>query len=70
MTQRTTDPRRGTAYHEAGHVVVHLYLGLPLTEVTIAPNAEEDSLGHMDHPPPLRLDIPATRTARGRLHVT
>jgi ATP-dependent Zn protease len=59
-----SDKLRGTAYHEAGHAVVQLYLGLPIVDVTIVPDRDEGSLGHMTHPPPLRLDIPATRLAR------
>lgn len=45
----------GTAYHEAGHAVVSLYLGLPIYEVTIV--KQGDANGSVTHPSPLMLDL-------------
>jgi hypothetical protein len=39
-----------TAYHEAGHAVVQVVLGLPISEATIKPTAE--TLGHVKGEPP------------------
>ena len=36
-----------TAYHEAGHAVMHLQLNLPLRGVSIIPNKRKESLGHV-----------------------
>ena len=36
-----------TAYHEAGHAVMHLQLGLPLRRASIIPNKQKGSLGHV-----------------------
>src|SRR5688572_7589067 len=38
-----TTPEHATAYHEAGHAVVALALGRPVTQVTIV--ADRDTLG-------------------------
>lgn len=54
---------RTTAFHEAGHTVVGLYLGYIPGEISIAPSAEHDSHGHVTHGPPLMYDC---RTARER----
>jgi hypothetical protein len=45
---------QGTAYHEAGHAVVHLYFGLPIAKVSIV--AAKDAPGHVAHPDPLMLE--------------
>jgi hypothetical protein len=50
---RKPAPRRrgkrivGTAYHEAGHVVAHICLGSGFNYVTIKPDKDDDSLGHV-----------------------
>ncbi|MGO9665730.1 MAG: hypothetical protein ACLP66_20765 [Polyangia bacterium] len=44
---------KATAYHEAGHAVLMAYFGLGFSDVTIAPDAERDSDGHITHPSPL-----------------
>ena len=38
---------KGTAYHEAGHAVAALYHGLKFTYVTIIPDEQQGSLGHV-----------------------
>ena len=44
---------KATAYHEAGHAVLMAHFGLGFDDVTIAPDAERDSSGHITHPSPL-----------------
>ena len=44
---------KATAFHEAGHAVLMAYFGLAFDDVTIAPDAERDSNGHITHPSPL-----------------
>ncbi len=53
-----------TAYHEAGHVVVAAYFGLPTTDVTIVPSG--DAFGMATHPSPLMLDLGSEGTAAAR----
>ena len=55
---------RATAYHEAGHAVVMLAFGLEINEVTISPDAERDSNGHISHPPPLGYTTSSMRDQR------
>jgi hypothetical protein len=38
-----------TAYHEAGHAIAAWWLQLPFKRVTITPNADAGSLGHLLH---------------------
>lgn len=52
------------AYHEAGHVVVATYFGLPTTDVTIV--RDGDALGMVKHPPPLMLDLGEARVGVAR----
>jgi hypothetical protein len=53
LTEMSADAREAmqkrTAIHEAGHAVMHLYLGLGCREVTIVPNPEELSSGAATH---------------------
>ena len=39
--------RRQVAFHEAGHAVVHILYGHPIEEITIRPDPEQESLGHV-----------------------
>lgn len=56
MTERTREQRMTTALHEAGHAVVHLHFGLPVTEVSIV--EAHDGCGAMIHPEALMADAP------------
>jgi hypothetical protein len=49
MKEMTKKTRRLwlTAYHEAGHVVAHVLLRLPFARVSIVPDKERRSLGHV-----------------------
>jgi hypothetical protein len=40
--------RREVAYHEAGHTVVHLLYGHPICEVTVRPDRDRGSAGHVE----------------------
>jgi hypothetical protein len=39
--------RREVAYHEAGHAVAHILYGHPVDEITVKPDPEQESLGHV-----------------------
>ena len=56
--------RLATAYHEAGHVVVATYFGLPTTKVTIDPT--DDAFGEWVHPSPFMLDLGRRRVGPAR----
>ena len=46
MRQKRKQALEATAYHEAGHAVAQLFLGLGLKRVTIVPDKEGGMLGH------------------------
>ena len=46
MTE-TSEDRKHTAYHEAGHVVAHCRLNIPQGEASIKPNPHERILGNV-----------------------
>lgn len=47
MKKHPTLSLRATAFHEAGHTVMQLQLGLPLRHASIIPNKRKGSLGHV-----------------------
>jgi ATP-dependent Zn protease len=49
VTPNLRDERRCVAVHEAGHAVLAVLLGVPITSVTIRPNAASGSLGDTKH---------------------
>jgi Peptidase family M41 len=54
-----------TAYHEAGHAVISVMLRLGFHYVTIAPDAEGDTLGHVQYcAAPARLSVGARVASR------
>jgi hypothetical protein len=56
MTENAPSTRRATAYHEAGHAVIHAHFGIPTSEVSIVGDGDENSAGHHLHPSILGLD--------------
>jgi ATP-dependent Zn protease len=63
-TERPHVKRQGTAYHEAGHAVITIVLGLPVTDVTIQFAEEDNANGSMTHPSPLMFDVTTQRERR------
>lgn len=65
MAGRSANPElMATAWHEAGHVVVAFWFGLPITEVTIV--STEEFGGTVSHPSPLLLDLRGSIRERRR----
>jgi ATP-dependent Zn protease len=49
MTSRSYDERTSTAFHEAGHAVLAIQNRVPIRYVTIVPDEEQGTLGHVRH---------------------
>jgi hypothetical protein len=48
MTRKITEKKlKATAYHEAGHAAVAMFLGIDFKTATIVPDLEHGSLGHV-----------------------
>lgn len=67
---KQSQQRRFTAYHESGHAVASIELGIPFRFVTIIPSEDEGTLGHV-YPHPwcksFRPDIEVTPSVRWRI---
>src|SRR5688572_7838108 len=70
MATKITKTLKATAYHEAGHAVASIALRRPLTEASISPSDEQNTLGHCSHPPhPPSFQPDIEVTTRDRLRI-